>query len=103
MVNVSTVSVSEEFMDVLAERRRRDAERKRRKRAEKRAQEAQKLSEAAEVCPQPEEAVDAISVANDGDTDDHCGDVGAVLADNVVEESISAFELLRRRRDKERR
>lgn len=90
-------------MDVLAERRRRDAERKRRKRAEERAQKALKLSEAAEACPLPEEAVEPVSVGNNGGTDDHSGDVGAVLADDVVEESISAFELLRRRREKERR
>ena len=90
-------------MDVLAERRRRDAERKRRKRAAERAQKAQKLSEATEACPQPEETVEPISVGNDSGTDDHSGYVGAVLADDVVEESISAFELLRRRREKERR
>ena len=90
-------------MDILAERRRRDAERKRRKRAEKRALDAQKGSEAAEVCPLPEEAVDTISVGNSVGTDDHCGDVGTAVADDVVEDAISAFELLRRRREKERR
>lgn len=90
-------------MDVLAERRRRDAERKRRKRAEERAQKAQKLSEATEACPQPEETVDTIPVENNGDTDDHCGDVGTAVDDDVVEDAISAFELLRRRREKERR
>lgn len=90
-------------MGILEERRRRDAERKRRKRAEKRAQEAQKLSEATEVCPMPEEAVEPLSVGKTDGTDDHCGDVGAVLTDDVVEEAISAFEILRRRREKERR
>ena len=90
-------------MDILAERRRRDAERKRRKRAEKRALDAQKGSEAAEVCPLPEEAVDTISVGNSVGTEDHDGDVGTVVADDVVEDAISAFELLRRRREKERR
>lgn len=90
-------------MDILAERRRRDAERKRRKRAEMRAQEAKKESEATEVCPLPEEAVSPISVGNSGGTEDHDGDVGTVVADDVVEDAISAFELLRRRREKERR
>lgn len=90
-------------MDILAERRRRDAERKRRKRAEMRALEAQKESGAAEVCPLPKEAVEPISVGNNGDTEDHDGYVGAAVADDVVEDAISAFELLRRRREKERR
>lgn len=90
-------------MDILAERRRRDAERKRRKRAEKRALEAQKESEAAEVCPQQIEAVEPLSVGNCGGTDDHDGDVGAVVTDDVVEDAISAFEVLMRRRAKERR
>lgn len=90
-------------MDILAERRRRDAERKRRKRAEKRALEAQKDSEAAEVCPLPEEAARPLSVGKTGDTDDHDGDVGNGLPDDVVEDAISAFEVLRRRREKERR
>lgn len=90
-------------MDILAERRRRDAERKRRKRAEKRAQEAQKELEAAEVCPLQIEAAEPLSVENGGGTEDHDGDVGAVVADDVVEDAISAFELLRRRREKERR
>lgn len=90
-------------MDVLAERRRRDAERKRRKRAEKRALEAQKVLEAAEVCPQQIEAVEPIPVGKTDGTDDHDGTVCAVLTDEVVEEAISAFEILRRRREKERR
>lgn len=90
-------------MDILAERRRRDAERKRRKRAEKRAQEAQKESEAAEVCPPPEESERPLSVGNGGGAEDHDGIVGAAVADDVVEDAISAFELLRRRREKERR
>lgn len=90
-------------MDILAERRRRDAERKRRKRAEKRALEAKIESEAAEVCPQQIEAVDPLSVGNSGCTDDHDGYVGAAVADDVVEDAISAFEVLMRRRAKERR
>lgn len=90
-------------MDILAERRRRDAERKRRKRAEKRAMEAEKESEAAEVCPQQIEAAEPLSVGNCGGTNDHDGDVGAVVTDDVVEDAISAFEVLMRRRAKERR
>jgi hypothetical protein len=42
-------------------------------------------------------------VGNCGGTDDHDGYVGASVADDVVEDAISAFELLRRRREKERR
>lgn len=90
-------------MDILAERRRRDAERKRRKRAEMRALEAQKKLEVAEVCPQQIEAVEPLSVSNSGCTDDHDGDVGAAVPDEVVEDAISAFEVLMRRRAKERR
>ena len=90
-------------MDILAERRRRDAEGERRKRAEMRALEAQKELEAAEVCPQQIEAVEPLSVGNSGGTDDHDGDVGAVVPDEVVEDAISAFEVLMRRRAKERR
>lgn len=90
-------------MDILAERRRRDAERKRRKRAEMRALEAKKKLEVAEVCPQQIEAVEPLSVGNCGGTDDHDGYVGAVVPDEVVEDAISAFEVLMRRRAKERR
>lgn len=85
-------------MDILAERRARDAERKRRKRAEER--EKRLSAPVSSLCPS--EGSPACEMAPERTETAQV----AVIPDNVVEDTIDAFDafaLLKARRDKEYR
>ena len=80
-------------MDILAERRARDAERKRRKRAEER--EKRLSAPVSYLCPSED------SPAYETATERTETAQAAIVPDNVVEEAVSAFEIMKARREKE--